>query len=64
MSQLCRICREKTETVAHEAGSCGLLMKRPGTVRHDKVGARIHRWIIGLNHTGLKYHIYKILQKV
>ena len=42
MSQLCRVCGEKTETVAHVAGSCGLLMKGPGTVRHDKVGARVH----------------------
>ena len=42
VSQMCRVCGHKTETVAHLAGSCGLLMKGPGTVRHDKVGARVH----------------------
>ena len=44
MSQMCRICGKKMETVAHVSGSCGLLMKGPGPVRHDKVDARIH-WV-------------------
>ena len=47
VSGLCRICGEKTETVAHIAGGCGVLMQGPGTVRHDKVGSRVHRWVSG-----------------
>lgn len=42
VSGLCRVCGEKTETVAHIAGGCKVLMGGPGTVRHDKVGARVH----------------------
>ena len=42
VSGLCRICGEKMETVAHIAGGCGVLMEGPGTVRHDKVGSRVH----------------------
>lgn len=42
ISGLCRVCGEKTETVAHIAGGCGQLMKGPGTVRHDRMGARVH----------------------
>ena len=42
VSGLCRVCGEKTETVAHLAGGCGVLMQGPGTVRHDKVGSRVH----------------------
>lgn len=42
ISGLCRVCGGKTETVAHIAGGCGQLMKGPGTVRHDRMGARVH----------------------
>ena len=39
---MCRICGEKMETVAHIAGGCGVLIKGPGTVRHDRMGSRVH----------------------
>ena len=42
ISGLCRVCGGKMETVAHIAGGCGQLMKGPGTVRHDRMGARVH----------------------
>ena len=42
VSQMCRVCRQKTETVAHIAGGCSVLNEGPGTVRHDKMGSRIH----------------------
>ena len=42
ISGLCRVCGGKVETVAHLAGGCGPLMKGPGTVRHDRMGARVH----------------------
>ena len=42
ISGLCRMCGEKMETVEHIAGGCGLLMKGPGTVRHDRMGSRVH----------------------
>ena len=42
VSALCRVCGLKTETVAHIAGGCGVLMGGPGTVRHDKMGSRVH----------------------
>ena len=42
ISGLCRVCGGKVETVAHLAGGCGQLMQGPGTVRHDRMGARVH----------------------
>ena len=42
VSGLCRVCGGKMETVAHIAGGCGVLMQGPGTVRHDRMGARVH----------------------
>ena len=42
VSGKCRVCGEKMETVMHVAGGCGVLMKGPGTVRHDRVGLRVH----------------------
>jgi hypothetical protein len=42
VSALCRVCKAKTETVAHIAGGCEPLMQGPGTKRHDRVGTRVH----------------------
>jgi len=42
VSGMCRICGKKVETVAYIAGGCGVLMEGPGTVRHDRIGARVH----------------------
>lgn len=42
VSQWCRVCGLKVETVAHIAGGCSVLMQGPGTVRHDRVGTRVH----------------------
>ena len=42
VSGLCRVCGKKMETLAHIAGGCAVLMDGPGTVRHDKMGSRVH----------------------
>ena len=42
VSGMCRVCGLKQETVAHVVGGCGILMQGPGTIRHNKVGARVH----------------------
>ena len=42
VSDLCRVCGEKVETVAHISGGCAVLMAGPGIVRHDKMGSRVH----------------------
>ena len=42
VSGLCRLCKKKTETVAHIIGCCPVLTEGPITVRHDKMGSRIH----------------------
>jgi hypothetical protein len=42
VSGLCRVCGDKQETVAHVVGGCGVLMQGPGTIRHNRVGARVH----------------------
>ena len=56
---MCRICGEKIETVTHLTGSCGLLMKGPGKVRPDKVGARVHLDLdIHINNNKFEYKLY------
>ena len=40
VSGLCRLCKKKT--VAHIIGTCQVLTGGPITVRHDKMGSRIH----------------------
>ncbi len=42
VSGLCRLCKAKTETVAHIIGCCPVLTGTAITRRHDKMGSRIH----------------------
>ena len=42
VSGLCRLCKKKNETVAHIIDCCPVLTEGPITVRHDRVGTRIH----------------------
>ena len=42
VTALCRLCKAKTETVAHIIGCCPVLTGSAITRRHDKMGSRIH----------------------
>ena len=42
VSGMCKLCKKKTETVAHIIGCCPVLTEGPITARHDKMGSRIH----------------------
>ena len=42
VSAMCRLCKGKTETVAHLIGVCPVLTGSAITRRHDKMGSRIH----------------------
>ena len=39
---LCRLCGKFQESVQHIVSSCGELAKKQYTIRHDKMGSRIH----------------------
>ena len=42
---LCRLCKEKTESVAHIVSACSNLAKNQYRKRHDKLGKKIH-WLL------------------
>ena len=42
---LCRICKEKTESVTHIVSACPNLAKNQYRKRHDKLGKKIH-WLL------------------
>ena len=39
---MCRLCGKFQESVQHIVSSCGELAKKQYTIRHDKMGSRIH----------------------
>ena len=42
---LCRLCKEKTESVTHIVSACSNLAKNQYRKRHDKLGKKIH-WLL------------------
>ena len=45
VSELCRACGEKPETVMHIASGCAVLASKNYLTRHNKIGAHIH-WLL------------------
>ena len=46
---LCRVCKEKPETVRHIVSACPKLAQKEYKKRHDKVALRIH-WELAKKH--------------